>query len=146
MIKNVALHISARQYLYAQFEADQAVKRSIDDATVDYLRAEALRLIAENPKNAEAFRQRKQPTATVVAKYTSAAHTNFIKAFTAYTRAIQRDSTCYKAHRGLGLTAIAPKDTIRAKTELNWYLASNRLIPDRRFITNILKELDNAQK
>lgn len=145
---NIDLRIRAKEYLYALFEIEDAVKQNIDEPIVDFYRGEALRLTAENPRDAaieEAFRQRKQATAEMISKYKRLSDSNLIKAGTAYRRALERDSTLSGAHRGLGLIALDRRDTATTKEELNKYLNSGAQISDRRYISNLLKGLENVK-
>jgi hypothetical protein len=58
---------------------------------------------------------------------------------------LECDSTCAKAHRGLGLAALQLKEYEIAIEELNKYLASGGIISDRRFIQSKLERIPHAK-
>jgi predicted Zn-dependent protease len=140
--ENIKLKLNARQYELALDAATRSLAENPDSALYHFYKGEAYRSMADDPKGAareHTWIYGKSYDDKLVAEFEGRRNEFYQSAEKAYRQALSLDSQLLVAQRGLGLVNLGRGEYDAARERLGAYLAQNKNISDRNYITNLLK-------
>lgn len=143
-IENIQLKLHARQYELALDAANRSLAENPKSAQFYFCKGEAYRHMADDPKGAareHGWIYGKSFNDKLVAEFENRRGEFYQSAEDAYRQAVALDSHLPLAERGLGLVNLGRGEYDAARERLTSYLAQNKNISDREYITNLLKEI-----
>lgn len=143
MAENIQLKLNARQYEMAREAAAAALALQPASPWPHYYRAEAYRLMADDPKGTareHAWLYGKTDNEALAAEFERRSAEFCASAEQGYREALTVDGNFILAERGLGLVHLRRGEKEAARKRLGKYLASDNNIKDRQYITNLLKD------
>lgn len=146
ILENVRLKLNVRQYQLAAESADGALVKNPSSPWLHYYRAEAHRLMAEDPAGAareHAWINDKTYNDDLVGEYRNRKQALLASAREGYQESLSVAKGFAHAYRGLGLVAYAEGEGKVARESLTYYLTHAKDITDRLYINNILGRLDS---
>lgn len=141
-IENIQLKLHARQYELALDAANRSLAGNPKSAQLHLFKGEAYRHMADDPKGAareHGWIYGKSFNDKLVAEFETRRSEFYQSAEEAYRQALTLDSRLSMAERGLGLVNLGRGENDAARERLTAYLAQNKNISDREYITNLLK-------
>jgi len=141
-IENIQLKLHARQYELALEAANRGLTENPKSAQFYFYKGEAYRHMADDPKGAaheHSWIYGKTFNDQLVAELESQRSKFYQFAEDAYRQALALDSQLPLVERGLGLVNLGRGEYGAAREKLTAYLAQNKNINDREYITNLLK-------
>lgn len=141
-IENIQLKLHARQYELALDAANRSLADSPNTASFHYYKGEAYRRMADDPRGAareHGWIYGKSFDDKLVAEFEKRRTEFYQSAEDAYRKALALDATLPLVERGLGLVNLGRGEYDAARERLNAYLAHNKNISDREYITNLLR-------
>lgn len=140
--ENIQLKLAARQYELALDAASRALTAHPASAELYYYQGEAYRYMSDDPKGAareHAWIYGKTFNDTLVSDFEKRRNEFYENAERAYQHAISIDKKFLLAERGLGLIHLRQGNHASAREKLTTYLAKEKNIQDRQYITNLLE-------
>ncbi|MHB1233049.1 MAG: M48 family metalloprotease [Burkholderiales bacterium] len=141
-IENIQLKLNARQYELALDAANRGLAENPKSAQFYFYKGEAYRHMADDPKGAareHGWIYGKPFNDKLVAEFETRRGECYRSAEDAYRQALALDSHLPMAERGLGLVYLGRGENDAAREKLTAYLAQNKNISDREYISNLLK-------
>lgn len=141
-IENIRLKLHARQYELALDAANRGLTENPKSAQFHLYKGEAYRHMGDDPKGAAreyGWIYGKSLNDKLVAEFEHRRDEFYQSAEDAYRQALALDSNLPLAERGLGLVNLGRGEYDAARERLTAYLAQNKNISDREYITNLLK-------
>lgn len=143
--ENIRLKLNARQYELALDAATRNLTEHPDSALYHFYQGEAYRSMGDDPKGAAreySWIYGKSYNDALVAGFEGRRNEFYQSAEKAYQQAFSLDSHLLVALRGLGLVNLGRGEYDVARERLNAYLAQNKTVSDRGYITNLLKGIN----
>jgi len=143
--ENIRLKLNARQYELALDAATRSLTEHPDSALYHFYKGEAYRSMGDDPKGAareHSWIYGKSYNDALVAEFEGRRNAFYQSAEKAYQQALALDSHMLVAQRGLGLVNLGRGEYDAARERLSAYLAQNKTLSDREYITNLLKGIN----
>lgn len=140
--ENIRLKLNARQYELALDAATRSLTEHPDSALYHFYKGEAYRSMGDDPKGAareHSWIYGKSYSDALVAEFEGRRNEFYQSAEKAYQQALSLDSRLLVVLRGLGLVNLGRGEYDAARERLGAYLAQNKTVSDRGYITNLLK-------
>ncbi|MBT9612932.1 MAG: M48 family metalloprotease [Burkholderiales bacterium] len=145
VIENIQLKLHARQYELALDAANRSLAENPKSAQFHFYKGEAYRHMADDPKGAareHGWIYGKSFNDKLVAEFETRRSEFYQFAEDAYRQALALDSRLPMAERGWGLVNLGRGEYDAARERLTAYLAQNKNISDREYISNLLKGIN----
>lgn len=145
MRENLELKLNIRQYEIAADIAKAAAVTDPASAWPLYYAGEAYRLMGEDPKGAareQAWLYGKRNDLELETQIAARKNEFFDQAIESYQAALKKDRDFTFANRGLGIVQLRKGDKLSAQASLNKYLNSGKMLKDKPYILNLLKETE----
>lgn len=143
--ENIRLKLNARQYELALDAATRSLTEHPDAALYHFYKGEAYRSMGDDPRGAAREHSRiygKSYNDVLVAEFEGRRNAFYQSAEKAYQQALSLDSHLFVVLRGLGLVNLGRGEYDAARERLGAYLAQNKTVSDRGYITNLLKGIN----